>query len=109
MAAVGQEPAPEEATPAEGGESVQVGKAVDPQKMYKAAAGAEENLEQLATLMGQAQAPDATVNAVESMAKAMRQLMASMSKAPTPEPEPKPAPRSIGEATNELAANARQQ
>lgn len=82
----------------------------DPMEMHEHALQAEKHLEALATLMGKADAPEPVVKAVSGMADAMRKVVSSMAKAPAPTPAAeRPAPRSIGEATNELAANARQQ
>lgn len=81
----------------------------DPLEMHDVAVDAEDNLEQLATLMGKADAPEPVVKAVSSMAAAMRQIIKSMAKAPTPEPVEEEGRPTMDSATNELAANARRQ
>lgn len=112
MAAMGQEPEPAGGEPAGtpeapgqfGGER----KGVDPGKVVDTAVKAEEALEDLATQLAKGDAPEQVVKAISQMAKGVRQIVKAIDKAPVPDPEPTPAPRSIGDATNELAANARQ-
>jgi phage I-like protein len=107
MAEIQNDPAPQEQeTP---GQPVgQIGG--DPMKMHKLALTAEQALEGLATEMGKANAPEPVIKAVSSMAGAMRKILSAMAKAPTPAAPAQPEQRpTIASATNELAANARQQ
>lgn len=110
MAAMGQPAAPDSQPDVPG----QLGgprKGADPMKLHSEALAAEQHLEALATLMGKADAPDDIIKAVGSMASAMRKIIGAMAKAPAPDTAPAaPAGRpTMASATNDLAAQARQQ
>jgi hypothetical protein len=103
-------PIPPEHTPAGTPDPGQMGpkKGADPIQLHTHALQAEKHLEALATGLGQADADPGVIKAVSQMADAMRKIASAMAKAPTPPPKAG-RPASMQDATNELAANARQQ
>lgn len=83
---------------------------VTPEKLHQHAVAAEKHLEQLATGLGQAGAPDPAVKTVSQMADAVRKIVQSLAAAaqaqPAPEQEAAPAqqPQTMDSATNDMQA-----
>jgi hypothetical protein len=103
-------PVPMHETPAGTPDQGQMGpkKGANPMELHTHALQAEKHLEALATGLGQADAEPTVIKAISRMADTMRSLASAMAKAPTPPPKAG-RPASMQDATNELAANARQQ
>jgi hypothetical protein len=86
------------------------GKGADPYKLHDDAIKASALLENIATGLGHAGAPEKTTASFTKMADACRSLASAMSRAPAPPEKPSegPPPReTMDSATNDLASQAR--
>jgi hypothetical protein len=80
---------------------------VTPEKLHGFGVAAEKNLEQLATGLAQAGAPDPAVKTVSQMAEGVRQIVKALAGAAQAAPAPEQAqPQNMDTATNDMMAEA---